>query len=448
MKQLVDLERPSLGGRQSLFLDAGDSFFSARELPPSRISSEIERANLIARAYREIGVTHFTPGEKDFASGIETLRELGKISKMIFVASNLHSTNGQLLFSKSDIVSVGGNLVGVFGLVGEEAMQGVDGIKVTDPTQVGKVTVKELRDEGTSVVVLLSHLGLQADRELAKTLDVDFIIGSHSMDVLPKGERVNRAFIVQPHHDGQQIGIIDFDPAAAENPALRLVELGKELDRPNEVVTLMEAFRAQVRLRGIESPGIHEATSENPYVAHPYYCRTCHPKQYDYWAKTKHASAYLVLFSKNQHFDLLCVTCHTLGFQSPGGFQKISEPITLTREKKGQVPFIETFLKGVFRGKERIDLDSREQPERFKKLQGKFINTIHEMEKGDKIKMNFLGVQCEHCHGNRNGHPDSSVPTVKRVKEESCRICHRPPNDEHFNFSVIQQVACPLSKRL
>ena len=47
-----------------------------------------------------------------------------------------------------------------------------------------------LRSEGADAVILLSHLGLAADRELAEELqgDVALIIGGHSHDLLPEGE--------------------------------------------------------------------------------------------------------------------------------------------------------------------------------------------------------------------------------------------------------------------
>jgi 2',3'-cyclic-nucleotide 2'-phosphodiesterase (5'-nucleotidase family) len=68
-----------------------------------------------------------------------------------------------------------------------------------------------LRSEGADAVILLSHLGLAADRELAQELqeEVALIIGGHSHDVLPEGEWVGDVLITQAGEYGQHLGRID-----------------------------------------------------------------------------------------------------------------------------------------------------------------------------------------------------------------------------------------------
>ena len=69
----------------------------------------------------------------------------------------------------------------------------------------------ELRREGADAVILLSHLGLAADRELAEELqgDVALIVGGHSHDLLPEGERVGKVLIAQAGHYTEHLGRID-----------------------------------------------------------------------------------------------------------------------------------------------------------------------------------------------------------------------------------------------
>ena len=68
-----------------------------------------------------------------------------------------------------------------------------------------------LRGEGADAVMLLSHLGLAADRELAEELqeDVALIVGGHSHDLLPDGERVGDALIAQAGHYAEHLGRVD-----------------------------------------------------------------------------------------------------------------------------------------------------------------------------------------------------------------------------------------------
>lgn len=68
-----------------------------------------------------------------------------------------------------------------------------------------------LRSEGADAVILLSHLGLAGDRELAEELqeDVALIVGGHSHDLLPEGEWVGDVLIVQAGHYAEHLGRID-----------------------------------------------------------------------------------------------------------------------------------------------------------------------------------------------------------------------------------------------
>ena len=68
-----------------------------------------------------------------------------------------------------------------------------------------------LRSEGADAVILLSHRGLQADRQLAAELqeDVALIIGGHSHDVLPEGEWMGNVLIAQAGHYAEHLGRID-----------------------------------------------------------------------------------------------------------------------------------------------------------------------------------------------------------------------------------------------
>jgi 5'-nucleotidase/UDP-sugar diphosphatase len=63
------------------------------------------------------------------------------------------------------------------------------------------------------LTVALTHIGLRLDRELAARLpEIDLVIGGHSHELLPQGERVGETLIVQAGSHGRYIGIVDVDP--------------------------------------------------------------------------------------------------------------------------------------------------------------------------------------------------------------------------------------------
>jgi 2',3'-cyclic-nucleotide 2'-phosphodiesterase (5'-nucleotidase family) len=69
----------------------------------------------------------------------------------------------------------------------------------------------DLRGAGADVVILLSHLGLPADRQLAPALDgvVDVVIGGHSHDVLLSGERQGRLLLAHAGDFARYLGRIE-----------------------------------------------------------------------------------------------------------------------------------------------------------------------------------------------------------------------------------------------
>ena len=85
--------------------------------------------------------------------------------------------------------------------------------------EVAKAAARDLRAQGATFVVLLSHLGYEHeyppwdDRRIAPELqdDVDLIIGAHSHHLLPAGEWVGRILIAQAGCHGDHVGRIEID---------------------------------------------------------------------------------------------------------------------------------------------------------------------------------------------------------------------------------------------
>ncbi len=123
--------------------------------------------------------------------------------------------------------------VGIFGLTApfRDLLAAADwGFEALDELDVARNVARELRGEGASLVVLLSHLGLSMpderwdDRRIAQELrdDIDLIIGAHSHDLLPVGEWVGRILIAQAGAFGEHIGRIEIDGDELTASVLRI----------------------------------------------------------------------------------------------------------------------------------------------------------------------------------------------------------------------------------
>lgn len=84
------------------------------------------------------------------------------------------------------------------------------GMSLPDTCQVARQLVGQLRSRGASLVIVLSHLGLEDDRRLAETVTgIDVIIGAHSHDLLPTGEICNNVLITQAGQYAEALGRVD-----------------------------------------------------------------------------------------------------------------------------------------------------------------------------------------------------------------------------------------------
>jgi hypothetical protein len=349
------------------------------------------------------------------------------------------------------VFNVGNWRIGVFGVLGPQTLP--EGIKVGEVKKAVEESIANLKELKVDKIILLSHLGLEEDRKIAKISGIDIIVGSHSLDALAQPEKVDNTLIVQPLNQGQQIGTMDFNSYGTLK-AQSVIDMDKAWDAQNDLQREVDTYKKRVKELGLidsKDKTLFHSTNKNPFVANPATCQGCHQKQYDFWLGTKHASAYLALFAKDQHFNPECISCHSLGFQEPGGFNKIAEPVLLKgvpKRKKGQEPFIEQWTKAVM-GDElaKGDLDSRLQPERFEKIHSNYKSAFTKLVDSEKIIKWNVGVQCEHCHGNRNGHPNPKVKTVKAVSEDTCLNCHRAPNAKPLEAGAIARIACPLSSK-
>jgi len=97
------------------------------------------------------------------------------------------------------------------------------GIRATDEVEAVKRGAAKLREQGAELVVCLSHLGWKRltvptsliDPELAERVqgEVDVIVGAHSHDLLPGGERIGSVLVAQAESHARYLGRIEIDGA-------------------------------------------------------------------------------------------------------------------------------------------------------------------------------------------------------------------------------------------
>jgi 2',3'-cyclic-nucleotide 2'-phosphodiesterase (5'-nucleotidase family) len=108
-------------------------------------------------------------GERDMRYGLSFLTENAKAKKVPMVNSNVtFKDSGKPVFPNTIVKTVGTAKVGIFSLLTDKGNYGraADSIAVEDPVAAATRTVKELKAQGATVIVLLSQLGKVESEDL------------------------------------------------------------------------------------------------------------------------------------------------------------------------------------------------------------------------------------------------------------------------------------------
>lgn len=157
-----------------------------------------------------------TLGNHEFDWGTSVLEDIVSSGEVPFVSANVVDRNGRYLPGMSPyiIIEKKGFKVAVIGLTTRETAyttkrDNVRGLEFLEPDKVLPEIVKEARKKGAQLVVLLTHLGLEEDKRLARALSVDVIVGGHSHTVLTQPVFVNRTVIVHAGYNGLYLGVLE-----------------------------------------------------------------------------------------------------------------------------------------------------------------------------------------------------------------------------------------------
>jgi 2',3'-cyclic-nucleotide 2'-phosphodiesterase (5'-nucleotidase family) len=196
----------------SLLLDAGDlmtgNLISDMEYNGAQGGALIEMMNMI-------GYDGRTFGNHDCDKLITNLQKMNALANFPTICANFTDSSGRdFTNEKYHIYNVNGLRVGVIGITyypmaGMASPASLLGFNSTDPATAVNKIVPEI-DSITDLIVVLSHIGIEADRNLAQKIKgVDVIIGGHSHTRLDQPEKVNGVLIVQAGSYANYLGRLE-----------------------------------------------------------------------------------------------------------------------------------------------------------------------------------------------------------------------------------------------
>jgi 2',3'-cyclic-nucleotide 2'-phosphodiesterase (5'-nucleotidase family) len=137
-------------------------------------------------------------------------------------------------------------------------MEYVKGLTFTAPEAAVPPLIKEVKQKGARLVVLLTHLGLDRDKKLAAAVPgIDVIVGGHSHTVVTDPVVVGRTIIVQAGYYGLYLGVLELAVdektgrivEATKTSELKPVSAGPDAKPDPDIARIVDTYDQRVRGR-------------------------------------------------------------------------------------------------------------------------------------------------------------------------------------------------------
>jgi len=171
-------------------------------------------------AYSTIGYDAAIPGNQEFIYGETFYADSLECADFPVICSNIQTTDENLtgLLKDSAIIEEGGIKYGLFGFVPPNLHYLANVSDKTtisnDVENISEQIVSDLRNQGANIVILLSHMGVDRDRSLAKNVSgIDLIAGGHDhylINETVQGPDDWETILIQDGCYGEYLGLLSF----------------------------------------------------------------------------------------------------------------------------------------------------------------------------------------------------------------------------------------------
>ncbi|XP_049879454.1 apyrase-like [Pectinophora gossypiella] len=183
----------------ALLLNAGDSFQGTYWYTLLKWNITSQFMNLLPHDAHAIGNHEFDDGPEGLAPYLSHL--LAPV-----VAANMDVSREpvlQGLFQPHVVVERKGRKIGIIGLITQDTkkLSSPGNVEFTDPGEATKREAELLTQKGVDIIILLSHCGLDIDKQLARDYGqyIDVIIGGHTHSLLWNGPSPSNETVAGPY---------------------------------------------------------------------------------------------------------------------------------------------------------------------------------------------------------------------------------------------------------
>ncbi|MDD5232354.1 MAG: bifunctional UDP-sugar hydrolase/5'-nucleotidase [Syntrophales bacterium] len=193
----------------TLLLSGGDMFQGTP-------ISNVFRGRPVLEIMNELKFDAMAVGNHEFDWGRAALEKLSAAAAFPFLTANIRDSRGNVpKWAKQYIILRKNSLnIAVIGLTTTDTPisikpGNVKGLIFSRPENVLPVLIREVRRKGADMVIVLSHLGLDADRELGAAVPgIQVIVGGHSHTAVFRPVTAGSAVVVQAKCCGEYLGVL------------------------------------------------------------------------------------------------------------------------------------------------------------------------------------------------------------------------------------------------
>ncbi|CAH0713615.1 unnamed protein product, partial [Brenthis ino] len=183
----------------ALVLDAGDTFQGTYWYTLLKWNITEKFINLLPNDAHAIGNHEFDDGIAGLAPYLAALQAPVVVANIdTSLEPNL---NG--LYKPHIIIERRRRKIGIIGLITTETKMSsnTEKVKFLDPIKTVQKEAQLLTDQGVDIIIVLSHCGLDIDKQIAETVgeNIDVIVGGHSHSLLWNGESPSKEYISGPY---------------------------------------------------------------------------------------------------------------------------------------------------------------------------------------------------------------------------------------------------------
>ena len=162
--------------QKPIIVDAGDLFFKKDDYDPGvTLDAAKINAEIIRESFNTMGCDAFSPGQKDFAGGLDFLLDQEDKSDFPYISCNIYDLDDNLLFAPYLIKKIKGKNIGIIGL---SSVFTSNKVIVKDPIESINQYISELNSKVDFVLLLFNATQIDLNRLYNRNFEIDMILSS------------------------------------------------------------------------------------------------------------------------------------------------------------------------------------------------------------------------------------------------------------------------------